>query len=606
LEQEGIDPEMVEAALNSIEFSLRENNTGSYPRGLALMFSALGSWLYDRDPLDGIRYETPLAAVRSQVVSNPRYFQEMIRKHLLENQHRVTVLLTPDPEYNQRLEATERARLHAVEAQLNASERQAIIENTQELKRLQAIVDTPEALATLPTLTLDDLERQNKRIPLSTASLGDAQVIYHDLFTNGIAYFNFGWDLRAAPLELLPYVKLFGQSLTEMGTESEDYVKLSQRILRKTGGVYASTFVGARQQSQENSAWFLLNGKATVAHTPDLLGIMRDVLLTVKLDNRERFRQIVLKSKARAESALIPSGHTVVDSRLRAGFSTASWVSEQLGGIDYLFFLRSLSEQIDNNWPAVLANLEAVRSHLLSRQTMLCNVTLDSDNWQKLMPTVAEFIDSLPATSHTINGWAPTPLPNNEGLTIPAQVNYVGKGANLYELGYQHHGSINVISNFLRTGYLWDKVRVQGGAYGGMCRFGKQSGVFTYLSYRDPNLLATLDVYDQTASYLRTVEIDQDELERNIIGSIGDFDAYMLPDAKGYTSFTRYLIGESDENLQRTREEMLATSTAHFRAFADVLDAVARQGRVVVLGAAEAVEKASAERQGWLTLTKVM
>jgi Zn-dependent M16 (insulinase) family peptidase len=191
-------------------------------------------------------------------------------------------------------------------------------------------------------------------------------------------------------------------------------------------------------------------------------------------------------------------------------------------------------------------------------------------------------------------------------LSLPAQVNYVGKGANLYALGYQYDGSIHVITNHLRTSYLWDKIRVQGGAYGAFSRFNQQSGVFTFLSYRDPNLLETLDVYDKAPEFLRTLSLSDDDLTKSIIGAIGVMDAYQLPDAKGDTALARYLLGETDASRQKTRDEVLGTTAADFHRFADVLDAVRREGRVVVLGAADALAKANAQQDDFLKIQRVL
>lgn len=603
---EGIDTEMVEAALNSIEFSLREHNTGGMPRGLGVMFDALGSWLYGADPLEPLRYEAPLAYVKQALAYDTKFLSTLIRTHLLDNPHRVTVVLEPDPVLNQQREAAEKERLAATRATMDQAALHTAVANTQALKQRQAAADHPDLLATLPSLSLADLDRQNKPIPLAVSNMQDATVFYHDLFTNGILYLNLGWDIRAVPQHLLPYVKLYGQALVEMGTTSEDFVKLSQRIGRKTGGVWPSTFTSPRRDTPDGSAWLFLSGKATVAQTPELLAILRDVLLTVKLDNRERFRQIVLKIKARSEAGLVGSGHEVVHGRLGASFATANWAAEQMGGLSWLFFLRDLLQQIETDWPSVLANLEAARQVLVNRNGMIANVTLDDANWQRVEPQLADFLTSLPHQSTVTSDWKPDPLPQHEGLTIPTQVNYVGKGANLYDVGYSYHGSINVITNYLRTSWLWEKVRVQGGAYGGMCRFGKQSGLMAFLSYRDPNLLGTLDVYDGTADFLRRAEMSDLELTRNIIGAISSFDPYQLPDAKGYTSLTRCLIGENDESLQRTREEILSTSVADFRAFADVLAAAREHSRVVVMGSSEAISAANQDRTGWLTVTKVL
>ena len=202
--------------------------------------------------------------------------------------------------------------------------------------------------------------------------------------------------------------------------------------------------------------------------------------------------------------------------------------------------------------------------------------------------------------------WQPDDFKKDEALTIPSQVNYVGKGANLYHLGYAFHGSLLVILKYLRTTWLWEKVRVQGGAYGGFVSFDRLSGVLSYLSYRDPNLIETLNNYDGTGNYLRKLNISQDELVKSIIGTIGDIDTYLLPDAKGYTALTRYLTGVNDETRARIREEVLETTENDFHKVADILDAVKNNGHVVVLGSPEAVLSADTFGSGWLSIQKIM
>ena len=606
LAADGIDPDMIEAALNSIEFSLRENNTGSFPRGLSLYMRALQNWNYRRDPLQPLRYELPLAVVKRRLAEDPGFLGRLIRTYLLDNTHRLTVVAEPDPAHNDRLAAEEREKLDAAKAAMTPEEIQAIIANTAALKARQQRADTAEDLARLPSLKLADLDRTNKTIPIAVSDMADGTLLYHDLFTNGILYMNLGFNLGAVPQELLPYVPFFGRALQEMGTTGEDYVKFSQRIDRKTGGVWNSTYLSEVRGQEGPAARFFVSSKATVAQVPDLLDILHDMLLTVKLDDRDRFRQIVLKSKARREASLVPSGHAYVRDRLRAGLTTAGWADEQMDGIEGLFFVRRLAEQVEQDWPAVLAKLDAVRQALVSRAGMIVNVTLDADNWAAVEPQVAAFLQSLPAAANGSVTWTPALSAVNEGLAIPAQVNYVGKGASLYPLGYTYHGSIHVINNFVRTGWLWDKVRAEGGAYGAFVSFGKQSGVYSYISYRDPNLENTLKVYDQTADLLRAIDLSDDELAKNIIGAIGDVDSYQLPDAKGYTSMVRYLVGETDESRQQMRDEILSTTVADFRKFGDVLAALNAQARVVVLGSAGALNGANEQNGRQLKITKVM
>jgi Zn-dependent M16 (insulinase) family peptidase len=217
------------------------------------------------------------------------------------------------------------------------------------------------------------------------------------------------------------------------------------------------------------------------------------------------------------------------------------------------------------------------------------------------------FLAKLPAATPTRVDWRPAPRARFEGLAIPAQVNFVGKGANLYELGYSADGSVEVITNYLRTTWLWERVRVQGGAYGGFCLFNRRSGVFTYLSYRDPNLLATLENYDAAADFLRHLDLDPAELTKSIIGAIGDLDAYQLPDAKGYTSMTRYLAGDTDQDRQRWREQILTATQDDFQAFGKALKHLAENGLVVVLGSQEAIDQAKLQRgDGWLDVKKIL
>ncbi len=606
LARQGLDPDIIEAGINTIEFRLRENNVGTYPQGLLLMLRALRTWLHDGDPLASLAFEAPLSAIKARLDAGEAYFEGLIERYLLGNPHRATVLLEPDPTLRQRQEKAEAERLAQVRAAMSQPELQAVIENTRRLKRLQETPDPPETLATIPSLTLEDLDKQNKPIPLQTLKQDRTQVLYHDLFTNSILYLDLGLNLRALPQELLPYVPLFGQALHKIGTQTQDFVKLSQRIGSKTGGLTSTTLTAAGLDDHPDATWLFLRGKATVAQADDLLAILKDVLLTVKLDNQARFKQLVLEAKAGHEANLVPFGHRIVNWRLRSRFGLADWAAEQMSGVSYLFFLRQLAHEVDQNWPAVLDKLETVRRTLVNRNLSLGNVTVDGENWSGLQPRLTAFLQSLPAAQTDLPAWTSQTPPDYEGLSIPAQVNYVGKAANLYELGYQPHGSIAVVTNYLSTTFLWERIRIQGGAYGVFCPFDHRSGVFSFLSYRDPNLLDTLDVYDRTGQFLRQLDLSSEELSKSIIGAIGQMDAHQLPDAKGYTSMVRHLTGEGDEMRQRRRDQVLATTQADFKALAEVLEGVSRQGRVVVLGSPEALQAANAARGEWLALKQVL
>lgn len=601
-----IDPDMISASLNTIEFHLRENNTGSFPQGLLLMLRSLTGWLYDGDPFGPLAFEEPLNQIKNQINAGAPYFENLIRQYLLENKHRTTVLLKPQPGLQQQRDEDEKKQLSQIKSSMQPAAIQDIIRQTEELKALQQRPDPPEIMALLPSLSLDDLDRKNRTIPLEEKNLDGVKVLYHNLFTNGIVYLDLGFDLRSLPEELLPYAPLFGRALLEMGTSREDTVKLSQHIGRSTGGIAPVTLTSTIQGSSRASVNLFLRAKAVPGQVPELLSILEDILFTTRWDNVERFRQIVLEKKAGIEATLAPGGHRFVNLRLRSRYNEADWAAEQLGGISQLFFLRDLIAEIDSDWPSVMGRLEAILDILLNSQSMLFNITLDHTNWASFEPQLFEFAGTIPSYGIADQKWQHGVLGMREGLSIPAQVNFVGTGANLFDFGYQPDGSMDVISNYLRAGWLWDQIRVQGGAYGAFCQFNQRSGVFTFLSYRDPNLLNTLENFKRTAGFLKTLQLDSEELKKSIIGAIGDLDAYQLPDAKGFSSLQRYLAGESDAHRQAWRDQLLETGQADFHTLGDVLEKLNDAGSTVVMGSPEALLKANSERGSFLEITKVL
>lgn len=606
LSVEGIDPLTIEAAVNSTEFGLRENNTGSFPRGIALMFRAMGTWLYDGDPLAPLTFEEPLAALKSKLAVGERVFENLIRTHLLDNSHRTTVLLKADPNKAAEDASEERARLDAAQAGLDTTGLGEVAEQTRHLKDLQEAIDPPEALARIPSLTLADLPVTNKAIPIAREPIAGVPAYTHDLATNGVVYLDLGFNLASLPGHLLPYLPIFTRALTQTGTSTEDFVALTQRIGRTTGGVGANRWISTRRDGTGTAAWLFVRGKATPDHVGDLLSILHDVLTDAQLGNRERIRQMALESKAGFESSLAGMGNGIVSMRLRAGYSEADWLNEKLGGVSNYFFLKDLVAQIDGNWPAVEAALVEIRDRLIGRAGMVVNVTADAASTDALRPDLERFIASLPAGQGArAGGWGFVPGPLSEGLTFPGQVNYVAKGGNLKALGFEPTGATAVAIKHLNTTYLWDKVRVQGGAYGGSSGFDPFAGTFAFTSYRDPNLIDTLSVYDGAARFLEAGVGEQD-LVRSVIGVIGSVDTYRLPDAKGFTSLLWELSGDTDADRQRRREEILSASNRDFKALAAALDKLAHQGEVVVLGSEKAIKAANDERGGFLKVTKVL
>ncbi|GKV22491.1 hypothetical protein SLEP1_g32359 [Rubroshorea leprosula] len=609
LSAEGFDKYAVEASINTIEFSLRENNTGSFPRGLSLMLRSISKWIYDMDPFEPLKYEKPLMALKAKIAEegSKAVFSPLIEKFILNNPHRVTIEMQPDPEKASCDEATEKEILEKVKASMTDEDLAELARATEELKLKQETPDPPEALRTVPSLSLHDIPKEPIQVPTEVGDISGVKVLQHDLFTNDVLYSEVVFDMSSLKQELLPLVPLFCQSLLEMGTKDLTFVQLNQLIGRKTGGISVYPFTSSMRGKENPCSQIIVRGKSMAGNAEDLFNLMNCVLQEVQFTDQQRFKQFVSQSKARMENRLRGSGHGIAAARMDAKLNVAGWISEQMGGISYLEFLQALEEKVDNNWNEISSSLEEIRKSLLSRKGCLVNMTGDGKTLANTEKFISKFLDLLPSHSPVETAIWNALLPSNsEAIVIPTQVNYVGRAANLYDTGYQLDGSAYVISKHISNTWLWDRVRVSGGAYGGFCDFDTHSGVFSFLSYRDPNLLKTLDVYNATGDFLRELEMDDDTLTKAIIGTIGDVDAYQLPDAKGYSSLLRYLLGITEEERQRRREEILSTSLKDFKEFADVIDAVKGKGVSVAVASPDDVEAANKERSNFFEVKKAL
>ena len=597
---DGLDPRTVSAALNTVEFRLRENNTGHYPRGLSLMVRCLGAWLYEGNPFAPLSFAEPLLGIESLAYHG--YFEQMIRTQLLENPHRCVLLLKPGEQVAAQEEKVEKERLASARAAMSPGQLAELVENTKELKRLQVQPDPPGELAKIPRLGLGDLPEKVKTIPCRELSIGGVTTLFHPLSTNGIVYFDIGFDLNVVPDHLLPYVGLLGRVLLEMGTETEDFVALDQRIGTETGGIESDTLLLTHVDGRQPVTWFFIRGKAIIGNAGALAGILSDVFTRPRLDNPDRFKQIVLEEKAELEAELVPSGHSVVNTRLRSLFTVSDAIDEATDGLEFLFFIRQLAERVDRDWPGVLKDLAELHRLLIQRRAAVCQFTADEAGFESIHAAIEGLVADLPDAP--VSRSAPRharPRSAPEGLAVPSQVNYVGMAASLFDIGYAYDGSAQVIARHLRNSYLWERVRVQGGAYGGMCWLDARSGVLSFVSYRDPNLNKTLDAYRAIAGYLKELTLTDDELTKGIVGAIGDQDQHQLPDAKGYTSLMRHLSGDTDQRRQRIREQILGTTLQDFHNFGAVMDSFASAAAIIALGSEDAITAA-----GELTLNKVL
>ena len=620
LAEQGIDPDTVEASLNTVEFALREKNTGRFPRGLAIMLEALNEWLYDENPIEALSFGASLEAIKKDVASGKRYFEALIRAWFLDNPHRSTVTILPDPEEGKRREAAEKAELEAAREGMSEEEFEDIKAAARRLRDLQEAPDSAEALASIPSLSLADLPKESARIPMEKGEIASSTLLFHDLPTSSILYLDLAFPLDGLRDDLVPYIGLLGRALLEMGTNTLDYVAMSQEIGKHTGGIGATAVLTTKWRRKDAAAFFVVRGKALREKTSKLFELLESALLGAKLDNKERFKQIVLEERAQSEASLIPSGHRLVGLRLLSRLTAADSLSERINGVEQLFFLRALAERIDSDWEGVLADLRATKEAIVGAAGMIVNATMEREEFEGLKPALEDFVAALrqgnaatvtaqnAAGSMALVGAARGGLgapPALELLAAPSQVNFVGKAYPMAAAGAAPSGAFLVAKKYLDTTFLWEKVRVQGGAYGGFSMYDLNSGIFVFLSYRDPNLEKTLEIFAKASAYLSTLDIPKEELTRAIIGTIGGVDSYLLPDAKGFTSLVHFMTGYTYEDRQAMRDQILATAPADFKALGESIAAAQPLSIAGALGSKqrfEALPKALLENAKILTL----
>lgn len=601
LAEKGIDKSLVEAAVNTVEFSYRESNTGNFPQGLAAMLQCLATWLYDENPLDSLAWEKPLASIKERLAKGDPVFEEAIRTLFLENPSRATVVLTPDEGLAARIEEEEAARVSAAQAAMSLKEREEVVRITRELQKAQATPDTPEALASIPSLGLGDLPSHNRLTQRAIQETSDFTMVGHELPTRGVAYMNLLIPLPKLPVRLVPSLSLFLRTFRDVGTARRDYTELGALIAAKTGGLGASlTMVN---HTDGNLRCYLnLTGKAVSSKVQDLFDILNEILLEPIKDKdvlSQRLKEMLLEDKAGLEQDLVASGHKAASTRVLTHFSPAAVIGEAMDGIHYLNTLRSRLDNWDTALPQLLEDLDELRRLLVVARPGVVHCVGSTDDMENVARLAEHVWHALPGGAR-VDGTQCISLAAPVGAEVfatPSQVNYVAKGCNLKALGYSYQGSAAVIMRHLARSYLWEQVRVLGGAYGAFCSLDRTSGNFVCSSYRDPNVEKTVAVYDSMADYLAGISLTREDLTRAIVGTIGDLDLYRLPEARGAYSLGRWLAGESDEALQALREEILSTTNDDFRAFAPILKEAASKGETCVIGGANAAR--AAEEKGW-------
>lgn len=554
--ERGFDRDLIEAALHQVEFHGREIVRGAYPYGVTLMGRVFHTWLYDGDPLVPLQFNALIERIRERWRRDPGLFQRVVRRWFLDNPHRLTSVMEPSRTCLDEAEARFRQRMAEIEAALTEGDRSRILEEARRLRALQSEPDSPEALATLPRLRRSDIPREVERIPSETDRTDGIDVLRHEIFGNGIVYLDCAFDVSHVPEELQPWLPLLGKFARGMGAAGRRYDEMATRISMTMGALGVQLASGFGRDGKESWQRMVFRMRALHRNIPEAVGLLGDILAAGDLADRKRMEDLVLEKRNSLQSAVIPSGHLFAQRTAAATLTLPSLRDEQWNGRIQLRLLNGLAERFSAE--PLIETMERLRALVFGRGRLLINVTGDAEGIERLLKEIGNLTGRLGGGSSGAATASVPPGPARLGVSIAAQVCYVAQVA--VAPGYLDPSSaaLAVASRALSKGYLYNRIRVQGGAYGGMSLYDPAGRIFSFLSYRDPHLEETLRVYEGAARHLLDAGIDAEELEKTVIGTLGTLDRPSDPAGKGYLAMVRHFSGITDADRQAFRDRVLA------------------------------------------------
>ena len=581
--KEGLDKKALRASLNSFEFRYLEADYGRYPKGLMYGLQALDSWLYDDlKPFIHIDANETFQTLREKVDTD--YFERLIEKYLLQNQHRTILVMKPKEGLLEEREKALAEKLQGILKHMTGEERDRIEADREALRAFQDREDTPEELEKLPMLRREDLGKKAPQLYNEVRSVGDTELVFHDVFTNGVGYLNLSFELNHVPAEYYPYVGLLRIVLFDLSTKNYAYGDLVNEIDLYTGGMTSSVSVSTRYHEQGKCRTFLLiNAKYTYENLGKVMEIVREVALTSRYGDEKRLLEILREYVTSTQQSMVAAGDVLAAGRALAYDNLPSAYLEVLSKLP----LYRLASELENGF-------DEKKTELVEKLSMLAkiifrpeNLRVDFTGAREALPDLEEQISSLKndlfACEVPEGSYVPALEKKNEGLMEPSQVQYVCRAGNYRKKGLPYDGSLKALKVMMGYEYLWMNVRVRGGAYGCMCNFAP-SGESYFVSYRDPQLAKTVEIYEGASAFIRSFQADERTMTKYVIGAIGEMDAPMTPATKGSFSKAAYLSGVTQEDLQREREELLATTPEKIRSLAGYVDAFMEDECFVVAG----------------------
>ena len=588
LADQGINRKSLLAGMNYFEFKYREADYGSAPKGLMYGLQCLDSWLYDGDPMTHLCYQETFDFLKKEVENG--YFEQLIKDYLLDNPFEAVIVVAPEKNLTAKEDEKLAKKLADYKASLSEEELEKLVKATRELKEYQDTPSTPEILAKIPLLTREDIDKKAETFFWTEKEEDGIKVLHHNFFTSGIGYLKVLFNTSVLPQEDLPYAGLLKSVLGSISTEHYSYSDLTSEIHLNSGGMdFSVTSYANLQDAEQFTGAFVASIRVLYDKLDFGFTMLEEILNHSVFTDEKRLGEVIQETRSRARMKLENAGHSTAVSRATSYFSATAYYNELTGGTAYYHFL----EQLEKDYPAkkqeIIAKLQEVSRKLFTRSNMLVNYTADENGYEKLPETLKLLSAKLPEGSRETYVFT-HPVKNvNEGLKTSAQVDYVARCGNFRDAGLAYTGALKILQVILSYDYLWLNIRVKGGAYGCMSGFGR-SGEGYLVSYRDPNLKETNEIYEGIPAYLEQFDPDERDMTKYVIGTISNLDAPLTPSVKGSRGLSAYLSGVTEEMMQTERDQVLQATKEDIRALAAHVRAVLQTGSFCVVGNEEKIE----------------
>ena len=578
---EGIDKSMLEASLNSFEFKTREKDFGTMPKGVIYAMSVLEASLYGGAPEQNLSFEKTFTSIRAKLGTD--YFEKLLAEIFLNNEHRAMLIMYPSATLGEEKAKEEKQILSDIKSSLSKEELQQIIATNESLKEWQKTPDTPESIASIPQLKISDIGTDVPKIPQEVKNIDGVTVLTQDIATGGIVYTELYFDVSDLTKEEIFELRLLLSLMENVRTEKHTAIELQNQIKRDLG-TFSATMTPVTKGGKAKM-YVNVSASALDSKKDSIIDILSEVLYTSVYNDKNVARNILRQMKIASDESFITGGHLAGYHRAAAYVNSEAAILEYYSGYEAHLSIKALDKNFDSDFDSLSERLSSLVKRIFTRSRLTLSITAKPDE-----AFTKKLIDSLDSgeKAELVCGIQPFGI-RREGIAIPAQAAYAESASNLSLFGEKVVGSMNVVRSLLNYGYLWNAVRVQGGAYG-VGLLIRNNGNIGFYSYRDPSPSRTLSCYKESGSFLRSFAESGEDISKFIIGAVGDTSPLMTPKLKGTVASTRYLRGITYEDECRTRREILATDKAELLRIADIIDKVSETDAVCVVGGKDKLE----------------